>query len=97
NLSSPAPPPHPARFARRREYIVSPRVVEDDAQRVPAPGAQAADAVAHIHAIITLRTFRRPVMHRERHRVSLPERRDLDPALHPRALLCHDESAAGKI
>ena len=42
-------------------------VVKDDAERVAAPGAQAADAVAHVDAIDAARALHRPVVHREDH------------------------------
>src|SRR3546814_3579183 len=52
----------------------SSRVVKDDPQRVPPPGPDGADPVAHRHPIIAARSAYRPRVHREDHRVALRQR-----------------------
>src|SRR5438105_1522594 len=76
---------------------LSSRVVEDDAGGVAPPRAQAAHAVAELHAICAARAAYRPLVDREDHRVALRERHDLRARLYARALLGHDELAAGEV
>ena len=71
--------------------------MEDDAYGVPQTAADAADAMPEIDAIVAFRTLDRPVVHSEGHRVALPQRHDLGPALHARPLLGQDKLAAGEI
>ena len=73
------------------------RVVEDDAERVAVAGAHAAHAVAHVDAVDAARALHRAVVHREDHRLALPQRHDLGARLHARALLGQHELAAGEI
>src|SRR5580692_7603943 len=73
------------------------RIVENDADRVTATREDAADAVPQVHAIHTARALHRPVVNRENNAVALTERHDHRPALHTRALLRHDELAAGEV
>src|SRR5579863_8274735 len=73
------------------------RVVEDDAERVTAAGAHAADAVAQIDPVDASRALDRPVVNGEQNRVALREGNHLHATLHARALLGQDEFAAGKI
>ena len=49
-------------------------IVENDADSMAMAGAQLADAVPEIDAIRSARALHRSVMHREYHRVALPER-----------------------
>jgi hypothetical protein len=63
------------------------RVVEYDADCVPHAAADAAHAVAEVHAVVALRALHRPVMHSEGHSITLPKRHDLDATLHARPLL----------
>ena len=71
--------------------------MEDDPERVALPRAQPADPVAHVDAIAAARPLHRAVVDREGERIALPQRDDLGPALHPRALFGEDELAAGEI
>jgi len=74
-----------------------PRVVEDDAQGVPAAGAETADAVAEVDSIGPSRALHGPVMDREDHSVPLVKIDHLGAGLHPGALLGQHELAAGKV
>ena len=71
--------------------------MENDADCVTAPRADAANAVTQVHAIRTARTLHRPVVNRENNAVALTKRHDHRPALHARALLRHDELTAGEV
>ena len=73
------------------------RVVENDAERVAAAGANAADAVAQIDPVGALGALNRPVVDGEKDRVAAPQRHHVDPALHARPLFGQDEFAAGEI
>src|ERR1700679_1091608 len=73
------------------------RIVENDADRMTAPREDAADAVPQIHAIRTACALHRPVVNRENNSVALTQRHDYRSALHARALLRHDELAAGEV
>lgn len=72
-------------------------IVKDDAKRVSLSRSQTAHSVPKIDAIDPSRTLNRPVMHCERHRVSLAKWNHLWPRLHPRPLLREHELAAGEI
>src|ERR1700732_5462767 len=72
-------------------------VGEDDAYGVPQTATDTADAMPEIDAIVAFRALDRPVVHSECHRVTLPQRHDLGPALHARPLLGQDKLAAGEI
>src|SRR3984893_2688247 len=50
-----------------------------------------------IAGIVAFRALDRPVVHSECHRVTLPQRHDLGPALHARPLLGQDKLATGEI
>ena len=71
------------------------RVVEDDAERAAAAGAERADAVAQLAAMNAARAFRRPFAHREDDRLALGDRHDLRAGLLARPLLDQYELAAG--
>src|SRR5580693_913554 len=73
------------------------RIMENDAYRVTAPREDAANAVPQVHAIRTARALHGPVVNRENNSVALMERYDHRSALHARALLRHDELAAGEV
>ena len=73
------------------------RVVEDDPDGVPHAGADAAHAVAEVHAVVALRALHWPVMDGEGHCITLPKRHDLGAALHARPLFGQDELAAGEV
>ena len=75
---------------------LSPRVMEDDAQRVPLPAAQPADAVPHRHAVGAAGALHRALVDGEDHALALLQRHHLGPGLHARALLGQDELAAGE-
>ena len=53
--------------------------------------------MAHRHPIRAARAFDRPVVHREYHRLALPQRHDFAARLRPRPLLDEQELAAGKV
>ena len=72
-------------------------IVKNDAERVPAPGPDPADAVPQVHPIVALRAADRAVMDRERDSIALAKRHHLRPRLHARALLGQDELAAGVV
>jgi hypothetical protein len=65
--------------------------MEDDADGVALPGANAADPVAHVHAVAAARPVDGSVVHGERHRIALAEGHDFGPALHAGALFCQNE------
>lgn len=71
--------------------------MENDAECVPAAGAQAAHAVAHIDAIDSASAANRTVVDRKDHALALPQRHDFGARLHARPLLSEHELAAGKI
>src|SRR3984957_2941082 len=73
------------------------RVVKDDADGMTHSGAQAADAVPEVHAVIALRPSHRSVMNREGHRITLSKRDDLGATLHARPLFGQDKLPAGEI
>jgi len=75
----------------------STRVVEDDPDCVAHTGADAADTVAKIHAVVALRAPDWPVMDGEGHRITLLQRYDLGAALHARALFGQHELATGEV
>ena len=81
-----------SRYAR-----ASASVVEDDPDCVPHAGADAADTVAEVHAIVALRALYWPVMNGEGHGITLPKRYDLSAALHARPLFGEDKLAACEI
>ena len=62
------------------------RVVEDDAERVTVPGAQPADAVAHVDAVGAAGALDRAVVDGEDHPVALAQWHDLGAGLHARPL-----------
>ena len=73
------------------------RVVEDDAQRVPAAAAHPAHAMAQAHAVAAARAAHRPLVDGEHHGIALAQRHHLDPRLLARALLGQHELAAGEV
>ena len=60
-------------------------------------GAQAANAVPEVDAVIDLRASHRSVMDREGDRITLAKRNDLGAAFHARPLFGQDELPAGEI
>jgi hypothetical protein len=62
-------------------------IVEDDSDSMPGTRPQTADSVPKIDPVITLRTLDRAIVNGKSDSVPLPQRHDLDPTLHPRALL----------
>ena len=62
-----------------------------DAHCVTHAGAQAADAVPEVDAVVALRASHRPVVNREGDRITLSKRNDLGAALHARPLFGQDE------
>jgi hypothetical protein len=62
--------------------------VEDDSDSMPHTRPQAADTVPKIDPVNTLRALDRTIVNSKSDSVPLPQRHDLDPTLHPRALLC---------
>ena len=84
--------------ARLRATGVSlPRIMEDNPDGVPHAGADAAHAVAEVHAVIALRSLHWPVMDCKGHSITLPQWHDLGTALHARPLFGQDELATCKI
>jgi hypothetical protein len=71
--------------------------VEDDAERMPVPGANAADAVPQVHAIEAFRALDRAMANREDNAVALFQRDNFGARLHARTLLSQDEFAAAEI
>jgi hypothetical protein len=63
------------------------RIVEDDSDGMPHTRPHAADPVPKIDPVNTLRALDRAIVDSKSDSVALPKRHDLDPALHPRALL----------
>jgi hypothetical protein len=71
--------------------------MENDAKRMPCPGAQARNAVAHIHPVRAARSRDRTMMNRENHCVTLHQRHDLGAGLHTRALFSQDKFTTSEI
>ena len=85
-------------MARLRATGVSlPRVVEDNPDGVPHAGAEAAHAVAEVHAVVALRSLHWPVMDCEGHSITLPKWHDLSTALHARPLFGQNELATCEV
>src|SRR5262245_12219082 len=72
-------------------------VVKNDAQRVPMAAANAAHAVAEIHAIDAACALHGALAHGEDHSIALFQRHDFRPRLHAGTLLRHHEFAAGEV
>jgi hypothetical protein len=72
-------------------------IMKDDADCMALSAADAADAMAHIDPILTLRSFDRAIVYSERDCVTLTEGYNLDPTLHTRALLGQHKLSAGEI
>src|SRR5579863_4141398 len=83
---------NPVRFAQP-----SLRVVEYDAEAVALASADAADAVAVVHAVWPSLAFHGPLMDGEDDSVTLVELVDFDARLHSRTLLRQHEFGAAKI
>src|SRR5262245_16514308 len=73
------------------------RVVKDDAERVPASGTQAADAVTEVDAKGPAFAFCGAMVHCESHRVALSEGQDFGPRQSLWVLFNQQKFAAGKI
>src|SRR5439155_13000289 len=92
-------PPAPASLysalLRKRVSLGSPagrvplsRVMENYADGVTAPGAETADPVAKVDAIVAPSAPHRTIVDSKRNRIALAQRHDLGSALHSRSLLC---------
>jgi hypothetical protein len=79
------------------DWIGSLCIMENDANGVTHPGAQAADAVSEIDAVGPFRSLNRPIVHGESHCIALPQWHHLDPALHAWALFRQDKLAAREV
>src|SRR6516225_1877718 len=73
------------------------RIVKNDSQRIAVTRANAADAMAHVHAVAAARAPHGPMMHGKDHGLALSKRHDLSAGLHPRPLLREHEFAAAEI
>ena len=73
------------------------RVVKDDPDRVAVPRANAADPVPEIYSVPPATPLHRPVVDSENDGVTLSQRHDLSPRLHPRTLFGHDELTTGEV
>src|SRR5712692_1015826 len=73
------------------------RVMKNNSQGIPAAGANRADAVAQMGAVITPRAADRTMVDGEDDRVALVRREHFDARLPARLLFGKDELAAGKI
>ena len=71
--------------------------MEDDAKRMASPFTKRADPMPHRDAIGAARPLDRPMIDGEDHRLPCFQWHDLDPRLHPWALLGQHEFAAGEI
>src|ERR1700720_1044279 len=71
--------------------------MEDDAHGMAPAGAETADAMAQVDAVVALRALNRAVVNGKGHGVALAERHDLNPALHARALFGQYKLAAGEV
>lgn len=71
--------------------------MEDDAGRVTHSGADAADVVTEIDAVIAFRAPDRPVVDGEGYGIALTEQHDLEATLHAWPLLGHAELAPREI
>ncbi len=70
--------------------------MENDPDRVPPPGAEAADAVPHADPVGPPTARDRPVVNRKDDALALAERHDLGSRLHAWSLFGEHELAAGK-
>src|SRR5262245_37747465 len=88
-----------ARISNRFNVIrsLSLRVVENDAERMTMSRPEAADAVPEIDAIRAASARHGTMMNREHNAITLAQRHNDRPRLHPRPLLRHDEFATGKV
>ena len=71
--------------------------MKDNTHCVPHAGADAAYAVAQVHAVVALRSLYRAVMDSKRYGIALPKWHDFSAALHARPLLGEHEFAASEI
>ena len=71
--------------------------MKNDAGRMAVAGENAADAVAHFDAVVSLDALHWPVVDREGDRVAPTQRNNLDPTLHAGSLLREYEFAARKV
>src|SRR5258708_39112445 len=71
--------------------------MENDADCMPVPRPDAADAVPQVYAIGAARTLHGTIVNRENNAVSLTERHDHRPALHARTPLRHDELSTSEV
>src|SRR5262249_10597697 len=79
------------------EEITLPGVVKDDPKRVPVAAADPAHPVPEINAIHAASAADRTMVDRKNDPVTLPQRHDLSPGLHPRPLLREDELATREV
>jgi hypothetical protein len=71
--------------------------VEDNAQRMPLAGTEAAYAMTHIHPVEPFCAVDWPVMNWKDHAISLIEGYNFGTRLHTRTLLGENEFASGKV
>jgi len=71
---------------RRLKPLHLRRIVKDDTNRVAAPGANPAYAVAQVHSISSPGTLNRPMMNGKGNGIALRQRHNLGARLHARPL-----------
>src|SRR4029077_3073143 len=76
---------------------LSPRIVENDAERLTMSRPDAADAVPQIDPIRAASALHGTMMNREHNAVTPAKRHNDRPRLHTRPLLGHHEFSAGKV
>lgn len=72
-------------------------IMEDDAQRRALSGIHAADTMADLHAVWAPRPLNRPLVAGKDHCITLAWRNHHGSRLHPGALFCEDQFAAGEV
>jgi hypothetical protein len=73
------------------------RIMKDDTNRVAAPGAETAYAVAQVHSIGSSGPLNRPMMNGKGNGIALRQRHNLGARLHPRPLFGQNKLAASKV
>src|SRR5262245_18250672 len=73
------------------------RVMKDDAHRMPPARAQPAHRMPHVDAVDAPRSPHWAMVHGEYDRITLCQRDDFGPRLHPRPLFRQQELATGEI
>ena len=72
-------------------------IMKDDANRVAAPRAETAYAVAQVHSIGSTRTLNRAMMNGEGDGIALRQRHNLGTGLHARTLLGQNKLTSSKV